>query len=59
MHYIEIGQDIIDAIKGGADYSGESETEEIVGNITMFGDLMKMIAEYLKDFYNAIKKYFK
>ena len=50
MHYIEIGQDIVDAIKGGADYNGENETEEIVGNITMFGEIVKMIAKYLKDF---------
>ena len=59
MHYIEIGQDIVDAIKGGSDYNGENETEEIVGNITMFGEIVKMIAKYLKDFYEAIKKFFK
>lgn len=58
MHYIEIGQDIVDAIKGGANYNGENEAEEIVGNINQFGDLVKMIATYLKEFFEAIKSYF-
>ena len=61
MQYIEIGQDIIDAIKGGANYSGQSESEEIVGTISDFGtnfsEIVKLIKEFIEDFYEAIKKY--
>ena len=60
MHYIEIGQDIVDAIKGGANGSGKDETTEIVDAIngfsTYFSDLVKMIVEFCKEVYNAIKK---
>jgi hypothetical protein len=60
MHYIEIGQDIIDAIKGGANGSGQDETTEIVDSIKSFGtyfsELVKMIVAFCKEVYEAIKK---
>ena len=62
MHYVEIGQDIIDAIKGGAYYNGESETEEIVGTISdfsaNFAEIIKIIKSFVEEFLEAIKKYF-
>ena len=62
MQYIEIGQDIVDAIKGGAGYSGEDEATEIVGYISNFGEQFAAIISELKkifeEFYNALKKYF-
>jgi hypothetical protein len=60
MHYIEIGQDIIDAIKGGANGSGKDETTEIVETIKGFSDyfaeLVKTIVAFCKEVYEAIKK---
>lgn len=60
MHYIEIGQDIVDAIKGGANGSDQDEATEIVTTIGKFGDyfseLVKMIVGFFKEIYNAIKK---
>ena len=58
MHYIEIGQDIVDAIKGGADgTSGGSDAAEAVEFLNGFGEIAKMIATYLKEFYEAIMKW--
>ena len=60
MHYIEIGQDIVDAIKGGANGSDQDEVTEIVTTIGSFSDyfseLVKMIVGFFKEIYNAIKK---
>ena len=62
MHYIEIGQDIIDAIKGGAGYTGDGEGEsaEIAGTITDFSKYFAQVVSYIKDFvmeiYNAFFK---
>ena len=60
MHYIEIGQDLVDAIKGGAEGSGQSESEEIVGEINdfakNFSDIVKVIMDFFWEVYNAIKK---
>ena len=60
MQYIQIGQDIVDAIKGGAGYSGQSESEEIVGYISEFGssfsEIIKVIVDFVKEFLAAIKK---
>ena len=62
MHYIEIGQDIVDAIKGGADYSGKDESQEIVDSINgfagPFAEIVKTIADFVKEVYEALKKYF-
>ena len=51
MHYIEIGQDIVDAIKGGAEGTGASDVEEAVTFLNGFGEIAKTIATYLKQFY--------
>ncbi len=59
MHYIEIGQDLIDAIKGGADYEGQSEVDEITGYINQFGAICATIAAACKEIFEAIKAYFK
>jgi len=60
MHYIEIGQDIVDAIKGGANGSNEDEATEIVKTIKGFAEffstLVSTIVTYVKEIYNAIKK---
>ncbi len=62
MRYVEIAQDIIEAIKGGADYTGESESEEIVGTIndfsSNFAEIINVVMGFFKDFVKAIKKYF-
>ncbi len=62
MRYVEIAQDIINAIKGGANYTGESESEEIVGTINDFGgnfaEIINVVMGFVKDFIEAIKKYF-
>ena len=62
MHYIEIGQDIVDAIKGGADYSGQSDSEEVVSYINDFGssfsEIVKVIMDFFWEFVEAVKKYF-
>ena len=59
MRYIEIGQDIVDAIKGGANGNDQSETEEIVANISGFGTYFAQLIEMIMDFfwkvYGAIK----
>ena len=58
MQYIEIGQDIVDAIKGGATGTeGGSDADEAVAFLTGFGDIAKLIATYLKEFYDAIMKW--
>jgi hypothetical protein len=57
MQYIEIGQDIVDAIKGGAEGTGASDAEEAVNFLNGFGEIAKMIATYLKQFYDAIMKW--
>ena len=63
MHYIEIGQDIVDAIKGGADYSGQSESEEIVATINdfsfNFAEIVKVIKEFIDEMIVVFKKYMK
>ena len=61
MHYIEIGQDIVDAIKGGAEgTSGQSDTEEVVGYInsfsTYFSEVVKMVLDFIYTVADAIKK---
>lgn len=61
MHYIEIGQDIVDAIKGGAGgASSQSDTEEVVGYINSFAEYFSMMVSYVLDFIytvaDAIKK---
>ncbi len=60
MHYIEIGQDIVDAIKGGANGSNQDEATEIVTYINdfagFFSKLVGTIVTYVKEIYNAIKK---
>ncbi len=62
MHYIEIGQDIVNAIKGGAGYTGggEDESAEIAGTITDFSKYFAQGVSYIKDFgkeiYNAFVK---
>lgn len=62
MHYIEIGQDIVNAIKGGAEGSGQDESQEIVDSINgfagPFAEIVKTIADFIKEIYNALKKYF-
>ena len=62
MHYIEIGQDIVDAIKGGAGYTGggESESAEIAGTITdfskYFAEAISFIMDFVCQLYDAIYK---
>ena len=60
MQYIEIGQDIVDAIKGGANGSGKSESEEVVGYINdfayYFSEVVKMVKAFIEEIYNAFKK---
>ena len=60
MHYIEIGQDIVDAIKGGADGAGQSDTEEVVGYINSFAayfsEVVKMVLDFVYTVADAIKK---
>ena len=62
MRYIEIGQEIIDAIKGGANYSGQSESEEIVATINdfsgSFAEIVKVIKDFVMEMYEAFKGYF-
>ena len=62
MHYIEIGQDIVDAIKGGADYNGQDEATEIVASINgfagPFAEIVKTIKDFVMEVYEALKKYF-
>ena len=57
MHYIEIGQDIVNAIKGGAEGTGASDAEEAVYFLTKMGEIGVLIATYLKQFYEAIMKW--
>ena len=60
MHYIEIGQDIVDAIKGGAGGSGQSDTEEVVGYINSFSayfsEVVKVVLDFIYTVADAIKK---
>ncbi len=57
MHYIEIGQDIVDAIKGGAEGTGKSDVQEAVDFLNGMKDIGVLIATYLKQFYEAIMKW--
>lgn len=60
MQYIEIGQDIVDAIKGGAEGSGKSESAEVVEYINSFSEyfstIVKMVKEFVMEIYNAFNK---
>ena len=60
MHYIEIGQDIVDAIKGGAEGSSQSESDEVVGYINSFSEyfytIVVMVKEFVMEIYNAFNK---
>ena len=62
MRYVEIAQDIVDAIKGGANYTGETESEEIVVTINDFGgnfaEVIKVVMDFFWEFVEAVKKYF-
>ena len=60
MHYIEIGQDIVNAIKGGANgTTGESDTEEVVGYISgfanYFSEIIKMVLDFVYTVADALK----
>ena len=62
MQYIEIGQDIVNAIKGGAGYDGQDEATEIVASINSFAgpfaEIVKTIKDFVMEVYEALKKYF-
>ena len=60
MHYVEIAEDIINAIKGGAGGgSDQTETEEVVGYITgfstYFSEVVKMVLDFIYSVADAIK----
>lgn len=59
MHYVEIGMDIINEIKGGANWNGETESEEIIGTISEFGNVFSEIIRVAKEFFEELLKVFK
>ena len=57
MRYVEIFSGIVDEIKGGANWSGESETDEIVTNINGFAAIAETITKLCVEIFNAVKSW--
>gem|GEM_PF-2210433 len=58
MRYIEIGQDIVDAIKGGAGWDGKSEADEAVEALSSFSKWFADVIKEVQSFFEFISKLF-
>ena len=58
MRYIEIGQDIIDAIKGGAGWDGKSDADEAVEALDSYSDWMAAVIKEVLSFIKYIASFF-
>ena len=60
MRYIEIGQDIINAIKGGAGWDGKSESDEAVEALnsysSWFAAVVREVISFVKYLSEAFSK---
>ena len=58
MRYIEIGQDIVDAIRGGANWDGKSDADEAVEALGTYSNWFAEVITIVFGFFDFLKEIF-